>query len=460
MAPPSVDHLLGRVLNDFRHAGDLRDELLWEAALVGLSLLLAWWASRLLQRRLLLRVSGAVPSEAVPAVRGFRRVLWPLVALALLVPARAMLARFYHVNLISLAISLVVALVLVRAFLYALRRAFPQHPVFAVFGRALAVLIWGALALYVTGVLPDIVRWLNSLSLAVGEQTISVWTVLRGLFWIFVAVLGSLWFGTVVDNRLMRAATLNSSLRVGVSRLVRAVLSVVAVLVVLPLVGIDLTVLSVFGGALGVGLGFGLQKVASNYVSGYIILFDRAVSIGDMITVEGFLGEVRQITTRYVAVRAPDGREAIVPNEKMITETIFNHSLAGRRSRISLALQVGYRADLDRVLALMRQTALDHAAVLPDPAPVAMVTGFADSGIAVELWCWVLDAPGGPPIVKSDLSIDLWRRFATEGIEIPLPQREIRILAGAPDGSGEQWASVATSPRQSDVSPANPPHAG
>jgi small-conductance mechanosensitive channel len=208
-------------------------------------------------------------------------------------------------------------------------------------------------------------------------------------------------------------------------------------------VGIDLTVLSVFGGALGVGLGFGLQKVASNYVSGFIILFDRAVSIGDVITVENFLGEVREITTRYVAVRAPDGREAIVPNEKMITETVFNHSLAGRQSRITVTLQVGYRVDLDRALALLRQIALDQSAVLADPAPLTMVTRFADSGIELELWCWVLDAQGGPVRVKSDICVAVWRRFAEENIEIPYPQREVRILgdiarAGRPqsrDGS-------------------------
>jgi len=450
-----VDHLLGRLLDDLRHAGELRGELLWQLAAVAVCLLIAWWASRLIERRLTARgltgwhaesgtpaplggasaswdaESGASPAEAEPARTSsrLRRMLWPLVALALLVPARAGLARFYHVNLISLAISLVFALVLVRAFLYALRRAFPTHPVFAVFGRTLAAIIWLALALYVTGVLPEIVRVLNSLSLSFGDQTISAWTVLRGLFWIFVAVLVSLWVGSTIDHRLMDAAALNSSLRVGLSRLVRAVLIVVAVLIVLPLVGIDLTVLSVFGGAVGVGLGFGLQKIASNYVSGFIILFDRAISIGDLITVENFLGEVRHITTRYVLVRAPDGREAIVPNEKMITETVFNHSLAGRQSRITITLQVSYRADPQRVCDLLRQIAAEQPGVLAEPAPVAVVTRFADNGIEVELWCWALDAAGGPMQVRSAVSVEIWRRFAREGIEIPYPQREVRILA-------------------------------
>ena len=451
-AQPPIDYLLGRLLQDLSDADHLRSDLLWQLAAVVLCGVLAWWASAQIQRRLAAAAAaGAAAGAALPRLPpspGLLRMTRALIALALLMAARLILVRHSNANVVTLFVTLVLALALVRVFQYALQRALPDNPLFALLGRAVGAVIWFAVALHVTGLLPDIVHTLQSMALPVGVQTVSMWTVLRGLFWIFVAVLVSLWIGSAIDRRLMAARSFNTSLLVGLSRLIRAVLIVAGALIVLPLVGIDLTVLSVFGGALGVGLGFGLQKIASNYVSGFIILFDRAVSIGDVVTVENFLGEVRTITTRYVVLRAPDGREAIVPNEKMITETVLSHSLGGRQSRITVTVQVGYRSDLDRALALLREIALDHHAVLAEPATQVMVTKFADSGIELELWCWVLDAQGGPAIVKSDLCLAVWRRFAREGIEIPFPQREVRILGAEspPAAAGDDGATRSAAP--------------
>ena len=205
---------------------------------------------------------------------------------------------------------------------------------------------------------------------------------------------------------------------------------------VLPLLGIDLTVLSLFGGAIGVGLGFGLQKIASNYVSGFIILLDRSIRIGDLITVDNFYGEVKNITTRYVVVRALDGREAIIPNELLITTTVLNHSYSNRQIRLALDLQIAYRSDLQQAMRLMEEAARKHARALADPPPKAVLLGFADSGIDLQLGVWIDDPENGVLSIRSDLYLDIWRAFQDAGIEIPYPQREVRILpnAGADPG--------------------------
>jgi small-conductance mechanosensitive channel len=228
----------------------------------------------------------------------------------------------------------------------------------------------------------------------------------------------------------MRAEGLHSSLRVVFARLGKAVLLVAAVLVVLPLMGVDLTVLSVFGGALGVGLGLGLQKIASNYLSGFIILLDRSVRLGDMVTVDGQHGEVTRITTRYVVVRALTGVEAIIPNDTLVTTTVLNHSYTDKRVRLAVRVQAGYRTEIPAALALLAEIARAHPRVLADPAPAAQVVQLADSGVDLELGFWIEDPERGSQNVRSDLNVAILEAFRSRGIEIPYPQREVRLLGG------------------------------
>jgi small-conductance mechanosensitive channel len=214
------------------------------------------------------------------------------------------------------------------------------------------------------------------------------------------------------------------------SKAARTVLLILAVLVALPAVGIDLTVLSVFGGALGVGIGFGLQKVASNYISGFIILLDRSVRIGDLITVDNKYGEVSQINTRYTLLKALDGTETIVPNETLITQTVVNHSLSKPNVRIALPVQVSYDADLERAEALMLEAANSHIRVVhdePDNPPRVFLKEFADNGILLELAVWIRDPSEGQANLRSDINWAIWRRFKAAGIEIPFPQRVVHL---------------------------------
>jgi len=211
-------------------------------------------------------------------------------------------------------------------------------------------------------------------------------------------------------------------------------LLVVAVLVALPAVGIDLTVLSVLGGAIGVGIGFGLQKVASNYISGFIVLLDRSVRIGDLVTVDNKYGEVSQINTRYTLLKALDGTETIVPNETLITQTVVNHSLSKPNVRIGIPVQVSYDTDLEQAQSLMLDAARSHDRVIhdePEYLPKVFLREFADNGIQMELGVWIRDASEGQGNLRSDINWAIWRGFKAAGIEIPFPQRVVHLMEKA-----------------------------
>jgi small-conductance mechanosensitive channel len=404
---------------------DLREPaILWQAGALALCLLAAWWLSRLLQWR--------APEDSRESLKrgaaAYRRVVFPLLAMVLLVAGRSALGHWHSTHLLSVAIPLFGALAGIRFAIYLLRLGFAHAAWLDSFERSIATVVWAALALHLTGLLPEIVGWLASVEMSVGKRSLSLWTILTAAFWVGLTLLLALWAGAALEARLMRAESLHSSLRVVAARFAKAILLVIAVLVVLPLMGVDLTVLSVFGGALGVGLGLGLQKIASNYLSGFIILLDRSTRLGDMITADGQYGEVTRITTRYVVLRLLTGVEAIIPNDILVTTTVLNHSYTDRRVRLALRVQVAYRTDVAALLTLMTELALKHPRVLREPAPATQVLTLAESGIDLELGFWIGDPELGSQNVRSDLSVALLNEFRARGIEIPYPQREVRLL--------------------------------
>jgi len=268
-------------------------------------------------------------------------------------------------------------------------------------------------------------------SFTAGKQKLSLWHLLQGLVAVLATVLAALWLASAVEARLERATGLDNNLRQVFARLTKALLIVLAVLIVLPMVGIDVTTLSVFGGALGVGLGFGLQKIASNYVSGFIILLDDSIRIGNTITVGADRGEVTRITTRYTVVKNVTGVEALVPNELLVSSVVQNESYSDPQMRIGLPVQVSYDSDLERAMAIMEAAARAQARVLTEPPPAVFLKEFADSGINLELGVWIADSGKGTGQLRSDINLAIWREFKQAGISIPFPQREIRILGGA-----------------------------
>ena len=399
--------------------------ILWQAGTLILCLLAARWLGQLLQWR-------APEGSTETLKRGaaaFRRVIFPLLAMLLLVGGRAALGRWYSANLLSVAIPLFGALAAIRFAAYLLRLAFSHGGWLDTFERSIATLVWAALAMHLTGILPEIVGWLSDVEFAVGRHKLSLWTLLSAAFWIGVTMLLAMWAGAALEGWLMRAEGLHSSLRVVFARLGKAVLLVAAVLVVLPVIGVDLTVLSVFGGALGVGLGLGLQKIASNYLSGFIILLDRSIRLGDMITADNHYGEVTKITTRYVVVRSLTGVEAIIPNDLLVTTTVLNNSYTDKRVRLAVRVQVAYRTDMAEALRILIEVAREHQRVLKEPEPTAQVLNLDDSGVDLELGFWIEDPERGSQNVRSDVSLALLEAFRSRGIEIPYPQREVRLLS-------------------------------
>jgi len=423
-----TDNQFGMLLTDLW--SDLqRPSILWQVGVLALCLLAAWWMSRLLQWR---APEGSREALKVGAA-AFRRVVFPVLAMLLLLAGRAALGLWHSTHLLSVAIPLFGALACIRFAVYLLRLGFAHAAWLDAFERSIATVVWAALALHLTGLLPEIVNWLSDVKLTAGKHSLSLWTLLSAAFWVGLTLLLTLWAGAAIEARLMRAESLHSSMRAVAARFAKAVLLVVAVLVVLPLMGVDLTVLSVLGAALGVGLGFGLQKIASNYLSGFIILLDRSIRLGDMITADGHYGEVTRITTRYVVVRLLTGVEAIIPNDTLVTSTVLNHSYSDTHVRLAIRVQVAYRTDIPQVFGIMLDMARRHPRVLKEPQPTAQVLQLAESGVDLELGFWIADPELGSQSVRSDISVALLAEFKARGVEIPYPQREVRLVGAPPD---------------------------
>jgi len=399
-----------------------RPAVLWQVAVLALCLGLAWLVSRAVRRR-----TGEV-QDAQFGKRGLKRLAFPLAALVFVLIARPLLQQWHSVNLLKLAVPLLGSFAVIRAMMFALRTGFPRAAWLASFERVLALVVWSGVALYLTGLLPEIAESLDAIHFAVGKQKLSLWLILQGTVAVLATLLAALWLGGLAEQRLMAAAGLDGNLKLVFARLARAGLVLLAVLVSLPLVGIDLTALSVFGGALGVGIGFGLQKIAASYVSGFILLLDRSIRLGNVITVDKYNGEVTRITTRYTVLRSPTGVEAIVPNEVLVGSVVMNETYTNSRVRHAVAVQVGYGTDLERAMALMVEAARAQPRVLALPAPQAFLARFADSGIDLELGLWIEDPEAGVLGIKSDINMAVWRAFRQAGIEIPYPQREVRLL--------------------------------
>ena len=407
-------------------------DVLWQVGVLAASLGLAWWIARLVHGRLAMIPTAEPGGTMKISVGGLNRVVFPLCALLLVILGRFILHRFHHgLHLLDIAVPLLFSLMLVRVAVYVLRRAFGAGSPLRKWERAIAWTIWIGVALHITGLLPDVVDLLDSFGFHIGKQRISLLNILQALLSVGVTVVIALWAGRTIEGRLMTAPALDLNLRVVLSKLAKTLLVIVAVLVALPAVGIDVTVLSVFGGALGVGIGLGLQKIAANYISGFLILLDRSISPGALVTIEGRHGQITKLAARYVVVKGMDGTESIIPNETVITSIVINHSYSDRRVRVDVPIQVSYESDVDRALELMLEAARTHARVLVDPAPAAQLKGFADSGINLELYVWVPDPEVGTGNLRSDLLRALRASFKANNISIPYPQREVRILGSS-----------------------------
>ena len=388
--------------------------------------LLAWLAARILSRKQFLSDGSSI----LFGRRLVDGVLFPLLLLSFAYVAETLLARLFPLALFKVVIPVLLALAVIRLSVKVLQVAFKDAPVVRALERTFSWLAWALLVLWISGLLPLILDELDAIKWKVGGSRLSVLTLLQGAVTAGVVLLITLWISSTIEGRLLRSATGSElSLRKAVSNATRAVLMFVGLLLALSSVGIDLTALSVLGGAIGVGVGLGLQKLVASYVSGFVMLAERSVRIGDNVRVDGFEGRVTHINARYTVVLALSGREAIIPNEVFINNRIENLTLTASHVLQSTVVSVGYESDVDLVMRLLTDAALIQERVLPEPAPSANLTNFGADGLEFTLNYWISDPDNGVQNLRSQVNLGILRSLREQHIEIPYPQRVIHTRA-------------------------------
>lgn len=397
----------------------------WQIGVIVMAFLVAWMINGAIRAY----VMRHAPEDWKIGIGTFNRLLFPLSMLSIVLLSKWILGHWQHTTMLHLASNLLLAMAAVRLVVYAMRYIIAPGGVLKTIEHTLSTLIWLVLALHLSGILPEMLETLESITFKIGKNPVNLLLLLQGLLTILITVFVAMWLSRVAENKLMVVEQLNVNTRVMLAKVVRICLLFIAVLIGLSAVGLDLTLISVFGGALGVGLGFGLQRIASNYVSGFILLMDKSISIGDIVTIDVHYGIITDLRTRYLVLKKLDGTEVIIPNETLIINPVINHSGMDRNSRVQVAVQVAYDSDLDLVLQLLIKAAEAHTRVLVTPQPNAVVTAFAESGIDVRLTVWIHDAEEGAASLQSDLLMAIWRLFKAHDISIPYPQREVRVLS-------------------------------
>lgn len=296
--------------------------------------------------------------------------------------------------------------------------------------RLIRSFAWGLAALNIVGWLSPLIDFLEGITFSLGQGQVSIFGVITGLLTLLILVWLSLVVTGFLENWLRKVPAVNPSARVLLSKVARILLIAFAFLFAVSSVGIDLTVFAVFGGAIGVGLGFGLQKVVSNFVSGVILLMDRSIKPGDVVEISGTYGRINKLAGRYTSVISRDGREHLIPNEDMVTQTVINWTFSHRMVRRHIPVGISYKSDLDLAMKLMIEAADEIPRILQDPAPRVLIKGFGDSAIDLELRMWIRDAKNGVSNVASEVYYKIWHKFNDQGVEFPYPQRDIHIVTG------------------------------
>ncbi|MDR7149258.1 small-conductance mechanosensitive channel [Hydrogenophaga palleronii] len=408
-------------------SGFTQPTVLAELAALAVCVLLAWGLTWLLRRAV-----GAEGDEA--SVTFGRRivdgVMFPLLLLVLGYIARAWLLKLMPLAAFKVAIPVLVSLVVIRVGVKVLQVAFATAPWVRVLERTISWVAWLAMVLWVSGLLPLVLAEMDRINWKIGSTQISLLTLLEGVLTAGAVLILSLWVSSAIEARLLRKAVGGDlSLRKAVSNATRALLMFVGLIIALSTVGIDLTALSVLGGAIGVGIGFGLQKLASNYVSGFVILAERSMRIGDNVRVDGFEGRITDINARYTVIRSLTGRESIVPNELLIINRVENLSLADNRVWQSTIVSVAYDSDVELVIALLMDAALAQERVLRDPGPSVALSAFGADGLEFTLGYWISDPENGQLGLRSLINRCILKALREHRIEIPYPQRVLHVPA-------------------------------
>ncbi|MGB2832804.1 MAG: mechanosensitive ion channel domain-containing protein [Methylotenera sp.] len=402
----------------------------WQIVIIFGACAIAWAVNGVLRTYVRKRAQDIASAQQTleVAIHGINRVLFPLTALVIVWLAKMSLAHWQHTSLLQLASHLLLAMAAIRLAVYILRYVFSPSGWIKKTENIIAATIWTILALHLSGLLPELLGALDEISFTLGKSKVTLLLVIQAVLTVVITVIIALWLSRIIENRLMQSANLNPNMRVVLNKVLRIVLTVFAVLFAFSAIGLDITLLSVFGGALGVGLGFGLQKIASNFISGFILLLDDSMHMGDVITVEGHYGVVSDLRARYLVLKKLDGTEVVIPNETLIVNPVINHSFTDHKARVQMPVQVSYDSPLELAMRLIEASAKKQSRVLIEPAPQVLLKGFGENGLDLMLSLWIPDPEEGSSGLQSEIYLDIWRAFQENKIVIPYPQREVKIL--------------------------------
>ena len=409
--------------------------VLIEIGAVALSLLAGWFVSAALHehnRRRRIKTPMALTWNYF-ASQGSAVVMPAILALTLVVVARSViLAANFDVSMLDAAARLIGAYVVVRLIVLLFTASLGNKSWMQHWETRATLFIWLIIASEYLGWLDPIISTLDSIGMAAGKSRITLWSVLKLLFTLTLFVLVAAWISRWVERRLKRLSNLAPSTRIGIAKFANAFLIGLSMLLGLNAAGVDLTALTVLTGAIGLGLGFGLQSIAANFVSGFVLLMDRSIKPGDVISLSGQSGTstenfgwVQELRGRYVVVRDRDGVEMLVPNQQLISNAVINWSYTDPRIRLKLPIRVSYHDDPELALGVLLAACEGQSRVLQEPAPVSRLMHFSDSGIELELRFWISDPQEGVNNVRSEVNRAIWRLFKQHNITIPVAQREI-----------------------------------
>jgi len=402
-------------------------------AIIGGAILLGWWLARLIRPRF---TSAVAPDDLQGRLREVTWVAAPF-ALTLLILATVdglMHAARAAAGYVDVAVQLTALLLLIRVVMYVVRVSLGARARIKGWGTPISLILWVFLSLHLLGWGDTVIAALDGMGINLGKTRISVWSVAKLVVTVSVFVLAAMWVSRWLERHVLKVDALPPTMRIGIAKFTQAFLVALSVLIGLNAAGLDLTTLNVLTGAIGIGLGFGLQSIAANFVSGFVLLMDRSIKPGDVISFSGTTGTategfgwVEELRGRYVVVRDRDGVATLVPNQNLITNSVVNWSYTDPRVRLKLPVRVSYRSDPELAMRLMLQSTAGHPRVIQNPAPVARLMSFGDHGIELELRFWIPDPQEGVNNVRSDVNRAIWRLFKEHGIVIPVAQREVRV---------------------------------
>jgi len=372
--------------------------------------------------------AGGIEGVSRTAVRSGTLALVPLLLWLWLLAFSALLHHHgWPTGLLHPAMILAGALAVIRMGVYVLRHSFSPGGPLKAWEGVLTVTIWTLVALHILGWLPWVQELLDDYAIDFGKLRISLLNVVSFVLSIAIMLLVALWLASAIRNRVASSRVLDDSMKIALSKLVKFVLLTFAVLAAMMAAGIDITAFAVFGGALGVGLGLGLQRVVSNFVSGFILVFEGSIRPGDIISFQETYGTVKSLHTRHVVIRTRDGLDILVPNENLLNSDITNWSYEGdRKIRLRLPVQISYNDQPEQAMQRLDRLALTHARVLPEPPPQTFLLGFGDNGVNLELRVWI-DDPDMRGKIRTEIYLKIWEDFHAAGISFPFPQRDVYI---------------------------------